>query len=136
VALEDAKPTSGDRLRGNRQLLVRIVELRMPAGRPPKPIQLHRIEGTFRPDRDDSRVEPEAPGLLNKVRPPTWMSKRQRQLWSEILADASYGLLRRIDRQLLVNYVELVERHERAAIAQSKLDATGRRRSYRATAEC
>jgi P27 family predicted phage terminase small subunit len=96
----------------------------MPAGRPPKPIQLHRIEGTFRPDRHDSRVEPEAPGSLNGVRPPSWMSRRHRQLWREILADAPHALLRRIDRQLLVNYVELVERHERAAKAQSKIDAT------------
>jgi P27 family predicted phage terminase small subunit len=60
--------------------------------------------------------------LINEVRPPSWLTKRQRQLWREILADAPYGLLRRIDRQLLVNYVELAERHERAAIALQKLD--------------
>jgi phage terminase small subunit len=50
------------------------------------------------------------------------MTERQREIWAGILADAPHGLLRRIDRQLLVNYVELVERHERAAIAQRQVD--------------
>jgi phage terminase small subunit len=50
------------------------------------------------------------------------MTERQREIWARILADAPHGLLRRIDGQLLVNYVELVDRHERAAIAQRQVD--------------
>ncbi len=103
-----------------------IREWRMPAGRPPKPIHLHRIGGTFRPHRHGARNEPEAPGLINEVQPRSSMGRRQRQIWREVLGDAPLGLLRRIDRQLLVNDVEVVERHERAAIAHRKLDDAAR----------
>jgi phage terminase small subunit len=48
-----------------------------------------------------------------------------RKIWRETLAEAPHGLLRRIDRQLLVNYVELAERRERAAIAQRQVDNAG-----------
>lgn len=68
------------------------------------------------------RQEAQAPGLLSETRLPAWMDKCRRQIWREVLADAPFGLLRRIDRQLLVNYVELVARHETAAMAQRKLN--------------
>lgn len=94
----------------------------MTRGRPPKPVQIHRLEGTYRPDRHSERAEPVAAGLLAQMQPPAWMTERQREIWGEIIADAPYGILRRIDRQLLVNYVELVARHERAVIAQRQVD--------------
>lgn len=94
----------------------------MTRGRPPKPVRIHRLDGTYRPDRHGGRDEPVASGLLTEMQPPAWMSERQREIWREILADAPRGLLRRIDHQLLVNYVELIERRERAAIAQRQVE--------------
>jgi phage terminase small subunit len=81
---------------------------------------MHRRSGTYRSDRH--RQEAQAPGPWRRRGRRRGFSKRQRQIWCEVLADAPYGLLPRIDQQLLVNYVELVARHETAAIAQRKRD--------------
>jgi phage terminase small subunit len=91
----------------------------MPAGRLPKPIQLHRIEGTFRPDRHNKRVERAAKrgatAIVNVATAAAFMAR-----------DFNRRAVRSITAHRLVNYVELVDRHERAAIAQTKLDAAGR----------
>jgi P27 family predicted phage terminase small subunit len=96
----------------------------MPRGRPPKPVSLHRLEGTFDASRHARRAaEPAAPGELAGMRPPEWMTKRQRVIWSSVLGRAPKGLLRAIDYEVFAQYIELVDRYERAIAAQAQLDA-------------
>ena len=93
-------------------------------GRPPKPLALHRIEGTFRPERHNARAEaePHAPGNLKDKPPPEWMTPAQRELWTEALLDAPLGVLRRIDWAVFANYIEVVDRHAQCIRAQQTLD--------------
>jgi P27 family predicted phage terminase small subunit len=92
-------------------------------GRPPKPVQLHKIEGTYQPVRHAGRGDQlEAPGELSGKRPPAWMDDAQRKLWRALLTDAPAGVLRRIDAALLANYVELLSRYRQLVEAQRQLD--------------
>jgi phage terminase small subunit len=92
-------------------------------GRPPKPVHLHKLEGTFQPVRHASWGDRlEAPGELSGKRPPIWMDDAQRKLWREVLADAPRGVLRRIDAVLFANYIELLDRYRRLVAAQRQLD--------------
>jgi P27 family predicted phage terminase small subunit len=92
-------------------------------GRPPKPAQLHKIEGTFQPVRHGAAAtDLEAPGQLAERAPPRWMTRAQKKLWKEVLLDAPHEILRRIDWALFANYIELVDRHARAVLAQRQLD--------------
>jgi P27 family predicted phage terminase small subunit len=92
-------------------------------GRPPKPVQLHKIEGTYQPVRHASRGDQfEAPGELSGKRPPAWMNAAQRKLWRDLLADTARGVLRRIDAALLGNYCELLDRYQQLVEAQRQLD--------------
>jgi hypothetical protein len=80
----------------------------MTRGPKPKSVAIHRLEGTFQPSRHARReVELQAPGDLRNVRPPRWMTRRQKWIWKETLADAPPGILRRIDRQFFMQWVEL-----------------------------
>jgi hypothetical protein len=80
-------------------------------GRRPKPVKLHKIEGTYQPVRHAHRAQPaDAPGELAGKRPPPWMNPRQRKLYRELLADAPPGVLRRIDSHQVAAYAELLDR--------------------------
>ena len=93
-------------------------------GRPPKPVAIHRLEGTYKLSRHEHRArEPHADGELAAYPAPAWKSDNRRRLWTQRLADVPKGPLRRADRQLFTNYVVLADRFERAAIAQNALDA-------------
>jgi P27 family predicted phage terminase small subunit len=93
-------------------------------GPPPRPVALHRLAGTYNTTRHGpSAAEPQAPGDLRSEKAPKWLSARQRAIWRDIVKRAPLGVLRPIDRELLAQYVELVDRHQRAAAAQAKLDA-------------
>jgi hypothetical protein len=95
----------------------------MPAGRPPTPTRLHRLHGTFRHDRHDRRVgEPQAEGELIVEELPANL----RKLGADILLRAPHGLVRRIDRELFVRYLQLLDRYDRAERAQRKLDRRNR----------
>jgi P27 family predicted phage terminase small subunit len=92
-------------------------------GPPPRPVALHRLAGTYNVTRHGPRAtEPQAPGDLRDEKPPRWLSARQRAIWRDIVKRAP-PVLRPIDRELLAQYVELVDRHQRAAAQQAKLDA-------------
>jgi P27 family predicted phage terminase small subunit len=96
----------------------------MKTGRPPKPISLHRLEGTYNATRHAGRQhEPCAEGELAEVAPPEWMTAEQQRIWREVVAEAPKGILRRADRRLMINYVALAERFETAAKTQIALDA-------------
>jgi P27 family predicted phage terminase small subunit len=90
-------------------------------GQPPKPTAVHKLEGTLRPYHGQRR-DPVAPGSLSTKSPPTWMSDTQREMWMETLLDAPRDVLARIDWQMFASYIELADRHQRAVLAQRKLD--------------
>ena len=93
-------------------------------GRSPKPVAIHRLEGTYKPSRHDHRArERQADGELAAYPAPAWKSDNQRRLWTQRLADVLKGPLRLPDPQVLTNCVVLADRFERAAIAQNPLDA-------------
>jgi P27 family predicted phage terminase small subunit len=90
----------------------------------PKPVDLHRLEGTFQPVRHAKRaVEPAAEGDLGEINPPKGLTQRQRAIWRDVVKRAPRGILKAIDRELVAAYCELVDRHQRAAEAQARLDA-------------
>lgn len=95
----------------------------MRRGRPPKPVATHRAEGTFRQDRHGHRtVEPQAPGALADLAVPPWLTEEQQALWRDVIARAPAGLLRAADAELVVAYVELVDRHRRALQTEALID--------------
>jgi P27 family predicted phage terminase small subunit len=97
----------------------------MQRGRKPKPIALHRLEGTLSTTRHRHRqVEPQAEGELADVQPPVWMTPGQKRVWRAIIKDAPKGVLRKADRTTFRNYVIAAERFETAARMQNKLDTT------------
>jgi len=86
-------------------------------GRTPKPVAIHRLEGTYKSSRHDHRArEPQADGERATYPALAWKSDKR-------LTNVPTGPLRRADRQLFTNYVVLTDRFERAAIAQNALDA-------------
>lgn len=107
----------------------------MPKGRPPQPIALHKLAGTYRPEKHDKRaIEPVAPGDLAQCEPPQWMNAQQRRIWHDILARAPLGVLRAIDLELFAAYVELVDCYTIAVKTQNELkvlDAQGALSPYR-----
>jgi len=93
-------------------------------GPKPNPISLLRLQATYEPSRHDRRqFEPVALGELADDAPPTWLTERQRAIWQGVIARAPKGILRAIDAELLAAYCELVDRPQRAAEAQARLDA-------------
>jgi P27 family predicted phage terminase small subunit len=94
----------------------------MPTGRPPLPIQIHKLAATYDPRHHDKRaVEPEAPGELSELRPPWWLNARQRRVWDRTLRDAPKTILRKIDWQMLAEYCVLADTFAVAQRAQNKL---------------
>jgi P27 family predicted phage terminase small subunit len=91
-------------------------------GRPPKPVALLKIQGTFQPIRRQGD-EPQAVGDLATKAPPDWMTPSMRDFWTETLVDAPKDILRRIDWALFAGYVETWDRYTRLVRAQQRLDA-------------
>ena len=71
-------------------------------GRRPKPTHLKLVTGTLRKHRQPN-AEPRPEGDL--LHCPDWFTESQRQGWTYAIASAPRGLLKRIDRGLLVVYV-------------------------------
>jgi len=92
------------------------------AGRRPKPVKLHKLQGTFNVTRHRGRIEPQASGDLSSKPPPDFFTDTQRELWTDALLDAPAGVLARIDWGLLVAYIETLDRYFRAIEAQRALD--------------
>ena len=90
-------------------------------GRPPKPIAIHKLQGTFQPVRHAHREhEPYAEGELADTRVPHWMLKRQKRLWREAIATAPRGVLRQADRHTFIGYILAVDTMIEAAKAQNR----------------
>ena len=95
----------------------------MPPGRRPKPTLLHELHGTTNATRHKNRArEPEAPGDP-LAEPPDWLTDGQKEAWRYAIEHAPRGLLKPIDRTVLLIWVEAEDRHRRAAMAQAALDA-------------
>ena len=89
-------------------------------GRKPKPSRLRLIEGN--PGRRPiNQGEPVAPGAL--IDAPEWFSVQQRTIWDYAITNSPDGLLRRLDRDVLVAWCVACEMHKRACQQQQKLDA-------------
>jgi P27 family predicted phage terminase small subunit len=82
-------------------------------GRPPKPTALHKLHGTYERSRHDRRAgEPKPEGDLD--RPPKGLTPSQRAAWRYAIAHAPRGLLKRIDRGVLLVWIEAECRHRQA----------------------
>ena len=96
---------------------------RRKSGPRPKPVAVHKMQGTFQPVRHAGReVEVEAPGDLAPKPPPEWLSQAARGFWTETLVDAPQGILRRADWPLFAAYCETWDRYTRLVQAQQRLD--------------
>ena len=92
------------------------------AGRRPKPTALHHLEGTFHTGKHgrDRAFEPIAEGDLR--RPPAGLTIAQLVIWRYAIKHAPKGVLKQIDRDLLLIWVEARARWEAARDAQARLD--------------
>jgi phage terminase small subunit len=86
-------------------------------GRPRKPIELHKAQGSYRPDRHGNRREAPATGDLSAQAAPTHLSEAERQVWRQVLNVAPARLLKSADASLLAAYCSAVARHRRASVA-------------------
>ena len=97
----------------------------MRRGAKPKPTELKKIAGTWRPCRAPAGPESLAPGLIQG--PPAHFSARQREIWAETLANAPRQLWRKADVGMLEGYVVGRSLLETANIEQAKIDAGNQR---------
>lgn len=92
-------------------------------GRKPKPTAMHELEGTLNATRHKTRkAEPQAPVELDRD-PPAHLSPRQQDGWRYAMEHAPAGVLRRIDRGLLVAWVILEDRLTTANTELQRIDA-------------
>lgn len=87
-------------------------------GRPPKPTALHKLHGT-KPERS-RKAEPQPLGDLTDA--PEWFTASERDGWDYAIKHSPPGLLKRIDRGILVLWVGAEDRNRRAMMAQDKID--------------
>jgi P27 family predicted phage terminase small subunit len=92
-------------------------------GRKAKPTALHKLHGTFNvTDHRRRNFEPQAETDLSSE-PPHWLSDDQQSSYRYALAHAPRGLLKGLDRGVLVAWCVAESRHRQAAMAQARLDA-------------
>ena len=97
----------------------------MRRGAKPKPTELKKIAGTWRPCRAPAGPESLAPGLIQG--PPAHFSARQQEIWVETLVNAPRQLWRKADVGMLEGYVVGRSLLETANIEQAKIDAGNQR---------
>jgi P27 family predicted phage terminase small subunit len=84
----------------------------MPPGPPPKPTHLKLLTGNPG-KRAINHDEPRPVGDLDEA--PEWLTPLQRQIWSEAIAAAPPGLLKRLDASILCAYVVAADLHKLAS---------------------
>jgi P27 family predicted phage terminase small subunit len=87
-------------------------------GRKPVPTTLRTLHGNPRKVALP-KFEPKPAGDL--CDPPAWLSEGQLTSWNYALAHAPSGLLKRIDRAALLDFVVAENLHQEAAAAQAKV---------------
>lgn len=92
-------------------------------GRRPKPTALHKLQGTYNATNHgrDRQHEPIAEGDLRVA--PAGLTPSQRQVWHYAIRHAPRHLLKMIDRDALLIWVEARDRWNTAREMQAKLDA-------------
>ncbi|HEX3347424.1 MAG TPA: P27 family phage terminase small subunit [Acetobacteraceae bacterium] len=92
------------------------------AGRRPKPTALHTLHGTMRSrHRKERAYEPRPVGDLTDA--PDWFNESQREGWNYVMRHAPPGMLKCLDRGLMVLWVEAEDRHRIATMTQDALNA-------------
>jgi P27 family predicted phage terminase small subunit len=94
----------------------------MKTGRKPRPTKLLKLQGTWRHDRHEDRLEPQAPGDLAREEPPAHLTEAQKARWRWALERAPANILRSIDREALTAFVVAADLVEQANAAQQLLD--------------
>jgi phage terminase small subunit len=87
-------------------------------GRKPVPTTLRKLHGNPRKVALP-KFEPKPDGDLSEA--PDWLNESQLASWSYALQNAPPGMLKRIDRGILVAWVVAEDLHRQAAIAQAKV---------------
>src|SRR5215208_7958176 len=95
-------------------------------GRKPIPTDIHKLMGTFRTNvQGRARVgEPRVENELS-FEPPDTLTPSQAAIWRHAVENAPKGILKAIDLSILLAWVTAFDEHERARMAQAKLDARG-----------
>lgn len=96
------------------------------SGRPPKPTALHKLHGTFREDRQGKRRAGEPKPIGDLKAAPDWFTESQREGWDYAIRHSPPGLLKMIDRGMLVLWVEAEDRHRIATATQAELNRRSR----------
>ena len=82
-------------------------------GRRPIPPEVHKLRGTFEPSRHAGRGSPAyAEGELRTA--PPGLSPAQRRLWHYAIRHAPAGVLRLIDKDMLLLWVVTKDRYDQA----------------------
>jgi P27 family predicted phage terminase small subunit len=93
-------------------------------GPSPTPTSLKRLRGTIEKAREARRGKYERqPEVDLSNEPPHWMTDDQQASWRYAMAHAPHGLLKAIDKGVLVIWCEAEARHRQATMAQQRLDA-------------
>jgi P27 family predicted phage terminase small subunit len=92
------------------------------AGRRPKPTALHRLQGTFHTGKHgrDRQFEPIAEGDLYAA--PPGLTPSQGAVWRYAIRNAPKTILKMIDRDMLLIWVEARDRWNTAREMQAQLD--------------
>ena len=93
------------------------------SGRRPKPTALHKMHGTraqARAIKAKAGHEPQPAGDLRE--PPETLTPGEREEWDYAIQNSPRGLLKRIDRNLLVRWVKVCDRLRIAEEHQRELD--------------
>ena len=92
-------------------------------GGKPKPTALHRLEGTFRPDRHarGRKGEPQPQGDLEEA--PAWLSDGARECWEYAIANSPKGLLKKLDRDLVAAWAVAADQLRAAATTLALFDS-------------
>jgi phage terminase small subunit len=92
-------------------------------GRPPKPTALHLLHGTFEPKRHGKRLDMRSAIAVGDLdEPPPDLTESQEAEWRYAVANMPRGVLKKIDRDVLLIWVEAADRHNTARLMQSMLD--------------
>ena len=93
------------------------------SGRRPKPTALHRLQATkpkARVLRTAPGREPQPRGDLHEA--PDWLDDGEREQWDYAIAQAPQGMLKRLDRELMIRWVQVANRLRVAEAAQHDLN--------------
>lgn len=117
------RPTQSFQVHGCIAKRYRMHRMTRRRGRPPKPIAVHRLQGTFEPGRHKgrSRAEPLVSGDIPHD-PPEWLTHHAQQVWRAVVPYLVKGSIGGGDLHLMASYCDQTATHQRAIMAQAKID--------------